>query len=140
MTCHTMQCILCRIIFGRVFICTTNLICTLYALLCWRNFILVKGGCYKPTPLKESRPRDSRSTREEFETICSELFFVLPGSFILRVVTPLNFAHLNNLITSHSLCHIQNLNQPLTVCQITSQVKLFHEQLLLWDSQTFLEL
>jgi hypothetical protein len=25
---------------------------------------------------------------------------MLPGSFILRVVTPLNFTHLNNLITS----------------------------------------
>jgi hypothetical protein len=26
------------------------------------------------------------------------------------MVTPLNFAHLNNFITSHSLCRVQNFN------------------------------
>jgi hypothetical protein len=28
-----------------------KLICNLYALLYWQNFILVKCGCYNPTPL-----------------------------------------------------------------------------------------
>jgi hypothetical protein len=53
---------------------------------------------------------------------------------------PLNFAHLDDLTASHSFYCIQILNWSLTICQITSQVKLFHGQLFLWDSKTFLEL
>jgi hypothetical protein len=35
-----------------------KLICILYALLCWQNFILVKSGCYKrPYRNKLHRPR-----------------------------------------------------------------------------------
>jgi hypothetical protein len=34
------------------------------ALLIRQNFIVVKSGCYKPTPLKESRPRNSGSAWE----------------------------------------------------------------------------
>jgi hypothetical protein len=34
------------------------------ALLIWKKFIIAKSGCYKPTPLKESHPRDSGSARE----------------------------------------------------------------------------
>jgi hypothetical protein len=45
---------------------------------------------------------------------------VFPGSFILHMVTPLNFAHLNDLTTGHALYRIQNLNWPLIVCQIIS--------------------
>jgi hypothetical protein len=37
------------------------------------------------------------------------------GSFILGVVNPLNLAHLNNLIMSHSFCRVQNFNRSLTV-------------------------
>jgi hypothetical protein len=32
------------------------------------------------------------------------------------MVTPLNFAHLDELITSHSLYHIQNFDQSIIVC------------------------
>jgi hypothetical protein len=33
--CHAMKCTLCKIIFERIFICKTNSISNLYALLCW---------------------------------------------------------------------------------------------------------
>jgi hypothetical protein len=35
-----------RFIFGKVFHMYCKLICILYALLCWKKFILVKIGCY----------------------------------------------------------------------------------------------
>jgi hypothetical protein len=50
---------------------------------------------------------------------------MFPGSFVLDMVTPLNFAHLNDLITSQSLCRVQDFNWSLTLGLITSQVKLF---------------
>jgi hypothetical protein len=62
--CHAIKCILCKIIFKMIFICKTNSISNIYALLCWRDFSLGKSGCYKPTPLEESHPRDSGSTRK----------------------------------------------------------------------------
>jgi hypothetical protein len=77
--------------------------------------MMQKAGVTNLTPLEESRPPDSGITQEKLRIICSELFFVLPGSFILHMVTPLNFAHLNDLTMSHALCRIQNLNWPLTV-------------------------
>jgi hypothetical protein len=36
-----------------------KLICILYALLCWQNFILVKSGCYK-APTQSCRNRTVR--------------------------------------------------------------------------------
>jgi hypothetical protein len=78
-----------------------------------------------PPPLKESRPRDSRSVRKQLGVICSKLFFMLPGCFILGVVTPLDFAHLDGLTVSHSLCGIQNLDWPLVVGQITSKYDVY---------------
>ena len=85
--CHAMQCILYKIYFWKVFHVYYKLICILYALLCGQNFILVKSGCYKPTPLRRISPRDSGSAQEQFRIICSELFFVFPCSFVLSVVT-----------------------------------------------------
>jgi hypothetical protein len=41
-----MQYILCKIYFLNVYHMHGKLICNLYALLCWQNFILVKSGCY----------------------------------------------------------------------------------------------
>jgi hypothetical protein len=82
--------------------------------------MMQKVGVTKLPPLEESCPRDSGITRKYLRVIYSELFFVLLGSFILHMVTPLNFTHLNDLTTSHALYRIQNLNWPLSVCQITS--------------------
>jgi hypothetical protein len=62
--CHAMKCILFKITFKKIFICKINLICNLYALLCWRNFILAKSGCYKHTTLEESCPQDLGSVQK----------------------------------------------------------------------------
>jgi hypothetical protein len=40
---------------------------------------------------------------------------MLRGSFVFGVVTPLYFAHLDDLTMSHSLCAIQNSDWPLAV-------------------------
>jgi hypothetical protein len=66
--------------------------------------------------LKESRPQDLDVLGKKLWVVCSEFFFMLPGSFIFGVVTPLHFAHLDDLTASHSLCGIQNSNGPLAVC------------------------
>jgi hypothetical protein len=65
---------------------------------------------------------------------------MLPHGFILGVVIPLNFAHSNDFDASHSFSSIQNLDWAFTVGQITTKVKLFHWQLLLWYSQALLKL
>jgi hypothetical protein len=80
------------------------------------DFMMQKVGVTNLPPLEGSCPQEPRSAQELLRIICSELFFVLLDSFILRMVTPLNFAHLNDLTTSHALCRIQNLNWPLIVC------------------------
>jgi hypothetical protein len=106
------------------------------ALLIWQQNIYdcKKSGVTNLPPLKESRPRDLGSARKQLGVICSKLFFMLPSCFILSMVTPLDFAHLDDLIVSHSLCGIQNLDWPLVVGQIPSKVKIFHRQLLFWNS------
>jgi hypothetical protein len=54
---YARPCILCKIIFLEGFFYTRgNLICNLYALLCWQNFIFAKSGCYKPTLLRGISP------------------------------------------------------------------------------------
>jgi hypothetical protein len=40
---------------------------------------------------------------------------MFPHRFILGVVTPLYFTHLDDLTASHSFYRIQNLNWPLSV-------------------------
>jgi hypothetical protein len=45
---------------------------------------------------------------------------MLLGSFIFGVVTPLNLAHLDDLVVSHLLCGIQDSNLPFIVCYISS--------------------
>jgi hypothetical protein len=56
------------------------------------------------------------------------------------MATPLNFAHLDNLITSYSLCGIQDSDGFLTEGQITSYVKFVHWQLFFQNVQALLEL
>jgi hypothetical protein len=67
-----------------------------------------KVGVTNLPPLKGISPLRFRSTGKKLCVICSEFFFMLPGSFIFSVVTPLYFAHLDDLTVSHSLCGIQN--------------------------------
>jgi hypothetical protein len=77
------------------------------AILAWPNFIMQKVGVTNLPPLKGISPSRFGGTGKKFWVNCSELFFMLPCSFIFGVVTPLYFAHLDDLIVSHSLCSIQ---------------------------------
>jgi hypothetical protein len=76
-------------------------------------------GCYKPTPLTGISSRDSdRLASKEIGICLSQLIFSLPSSLILRVVTPLNTAHLDPLVSGNSLGCLQNLHWMLDVSQI----------------------
>jgi hypothetical protein len=46
MSCYAMQCILCKIIFGKVFICRVHRYATHMHFYVGKTFILVKSGCY----------------------------------------------------------------------------------------------
>jgi hypothetical protein len=87
------------------------------ALLIWKKFNIAESDVANLPPLKECCPQDSGSAQKQLGVICSKLFFILPGCFVLGVVTPLDFAHLDDLTASHSLCGIQNLDWPLVVGQ-----------------------
>jgi hypothetical protein len=61
---------------------------------------------YKPTYLKGISPPRFGCARKELWVIFSEFFFMLLGSFVSGVMTPLYFAHLDDFIVSHPFCHI----------------------------------
>jgi hypothetical protein len=48
------------------------------------------------------------------------------GDFILSMVTPLNFAHLYNLIPCNSSQSIQNIDGVLSISQVILNIKVFH--------------
>jgi hypothetical protein len=66
-------------------------------------------------PLNGLLPLRFGCVGKELWVICSEFFFMLPSSFIVGVVTPLYFAYLDDLTTSHSFYGIQNYDWPLAV-------------------------
>jgi hypothetical protein len=73
-------------------------------------------GCYKPTPLTGISSRDSnRLASKKIGIHLPQLIFSLPGSLVLRVVTPLNTAHLDFLVPGNSLGRLQNLHRVLGV-------------------------
>jgi hypothetical protein len=57
---------------------------------------------------------------------------MFPCCLILSVVTPRNFAHLDNLVVSHSPYSIQDLDWPFAIGQVSAMVKLLHLQFLFW--------
>jgi hypothetical protein len=87
------------------------------ALLAWQNFIMQKVGVTNLTPLKGISPLRFGRFGKELWVICSEFFFMLLGSFVFGVVTPLYFAHFGDFIASHLFCGIQNSDSdwPITV-------------------------
>jgi hypothetical protein len=70
------------------------------ALLTWQNFIIVKSGCYKPTPppFKMILALEIQNAGKKLWVICHEFFFKVPCSFVFNVVTPLYLAHLITLL------------------------------------------
>jgi hypothetical protein len=85
------------------------------ALLAWQNFVMQKVCVTNLPPLKGISPSRFGSIEKNLWVICSEFFFMLPGSFIFGVVTLFHFAHLDDLTASHSLRDIQNFDWPLAV-------------------------
>jgi hypothetical protein len=65
---------------------------------------LQKMGVTNLPLLRGISPSRFRSAGKKLWVISSEFFFMLPGSFVFSVVTPLNFAHLYDLAASFSLC------------------------------------
>jgi hypothetical protein len=64
---------------------------------------------YKPIPLKESCPRDSRLASKEFGILGHQIIFTLPSCFFLRVVTPPDFAHSDSVPLGDPVCSLKNL-------------------------------
>jgi hypothetical protein len=62
------------------------------------------SGCYKPSPLKESRPRDSGLASKEFGIHGLQVFFVFPCCFFLKVVTPSDFTYSDGGPLGDSIC------------------------------------
>jgi hypothetical protein len=67
-------------------------------------------GVTNLSPLKESRPRDSRLSSKEFRVLGHQIIFTLPGCFFLRVVTPSDFAHSDSFPLGDSICSLKNLH------------------------------
>jgi hypothetical protein len=55
-------------------------------------------------------------------------------------MAPLDFAHFDGASSSDSVCCLQNLSWLLDICQIFLNFEVLGWQLLLWYSQTLLQL
>jgi hypothetical protein len=97
-------------------------------------------GVTNLSPLKESRPRDSRLASKELRVFSHQIIFTLPGCFFLRVMILSDFAHSDGLPSGDSVCSLKDLRWLLNVGQVLLDFKTLHWQLLLWHSQTFLQL
>jgi hypothetical protein len=69
-------------------------------------------------PLKESHPEIPRLRAEEVGELVPEIILSFPGSFLLRVVTPMNLEKLDFPSTGYPYCLLQNSKRFLTVGQI----------------------
>jgi hypothetical protein len=92
------------------------------------------------SPLKQSSPRDSRLANKEFGILGHQIIFTLPSCFFLRVVTPSHFAHPDSVPSGDPVYNLKNLCWLLYVGQVFLDIQTFHSQLLLWHTQTVLQL
>jgi hypothetical protein len=109
---------------------------------CWRKkkFNSQIWGITNLSPLKESRPRNSRLASKELGIFGHQIVFTLPSCLFFRVMTPSDFAHSDSLPSGDSVCSLNDLRWPLNIGQIFLDFKTFHWQLLFWHTQTFLQL
>ena len=54
--------------------------------------------------------------------VSTEIFFSLPGGFLLRMMTPENLAKLDDLAAGDSVCRLENSDGFLLICQITVEL------------------
>jgi hypothetical protein len=81
-----------------------------------------KDGYDKPTTFKKiSSPRLGK-VGEEVRIVRLEFFLKLPHSFIFGAMAPLHFAHLDDSAVDDSLGGLKNLDRPLGVDEILSQL------------------
>jgi hypothetical protein len=97
-------------------------------------------GVTNLSPLKESRPRDSRLASKELKIFSHRIIFTLPSSLFFGVMTPSDFAHSDSLPLGDSVCSLNNLRWLLNIGQVFLDFKTLHRQLLFWHTQTFLQL
>jgi hypothetical protein len=97
-------------------------------------------GVTNLSPLKESRPRYSRLASKELRVFSHQIIFTLPSCLFFGVMTPSNFAHPDGIPSGDSVCSLKDLCWLLNVGQVFLDFKTFHWQLLLWHTQTFLQL
>jgi hypothetical protein len=95
-------------------------------------------GVTNLSPLKESRPRDSRLASKELRIFSHQIIFMLPRCLFFRVMTPSYFAHSDSLPSGDSVCSLNDLRWLLSIGQIFLDFKTFHLQLLFWHAQTLL--
>jgi hypothetical protein len=97
-------------------------------------------GVTNLSPLKESRPRDSRLASKELRVLGHQIIFTLPGCFFLRMMIPSDFAHSDGLPSGDSVCSLKDLRWLLNVGQVFLDFKTLHWQLLFWHTETLLQL
>jgi hypothetical protein len=95
-------------------------------------------GIIKLSPLKESRPRDSRLGSKEFMIFSHQIILTLPSCFFFGVVAPSDFAHSDSLPLGDSVCSLNNLRWLLNIGQVFLDFDTLPWQLLFWHTQTFL--
>jgi hypothetical protein len=83
-------------------------------------------GVTNLSPLKESRPRDSRLASKEFKIFSHQIILMLLGCFFLRVVIPSDFAHSDSFPPGDSVCCLKNLHWLLYVGQVFLDYQTFH--------------
>jgi hypothetical protein len=97
-------------------------------------------GVTNLSPLKESRPRDSRLASKKLRVFDHQIIFALPGCFFLRVVIPSDFTHFDGLPSGDFVCSLKDLCWFFCVGQILLDLQTFDWQLLFWHTQTLLQL
>jgi hypothetical protein len=83
-------------------------------------------GVTNLSPLKESRPRDSRLASKEFRILGHQIIFTLPGYFFIRVVTPSDFAHPDSFPPGDSVCILMNPRWLLYIGHVLLDLQTFH--------------
>ena len=69
-----------------------------------------------------------------------DIALLFPRGFILRVVLPLYFVELHQIISSHSFLSVQDLDGMLDISQIRLEGKSFNFHNFIQDPQTLLQL
>jgi hypothetical protein len=77
---------------------------------------VLSQGVTNLSPLKESRPRDSRLASKEFGILGHQIIFTLPGCFFLRVVISSDFAHSDSFPLGDFVCSLKNLRWLQMLC------------------------